>query len=1171
MAPLPAPVQQQNQSTGSMPPPPPQVTSTLIDNSHQYYKYNIGTALVSTVSANSLISYNGQQTSSTNLMANIQQNSKQAAATTTIINHHSKPISQYSANFWENYEHLCALQNLMPLQSLKACLSVDGGANLNLNVDKLKSADWDPLLNTMRVNKNLKLIQFHSNYFPQNENDPNGEKQQQQQQLKGYAKLKKPPSIRNKDRTNKLCRSLKECLSLSHYLSKLELYNIPLTVKDCGQVAKGLRCNKSIKILSLDRCLIGDEGLSVICKDIQGTSNLNRVNFSSCQLTHEGASILASLIKVQALKRHNEAWKDSLRYGRPDLDSMFGIRRITINSNNLIGDKGVQYLADAFKSDLWLKALDLQDCGITTIGARYLLDGLKFNAMMHVLDVRLNVNIDRDTLQKIMEQVMINSSGNNTDYEWMDLTQTASMLNKPANTYSQTKQHLTAHNSGSSPSNPTSSAQQHTANHQLSKNLIKKRRNTNTSFSKRNQLSSSINSLSKMKRCKSTGSVVFAKSPTSSEKKRAGTPKLDQNSGGGIPWRAAARANRYRVSNNCAYRKVINSQNNLLDLDEDDDDFEQEFDEEELGSNNNNNNNKQEDNEQDLNNLLMTSLTFDNEKFVTSSFATHKKQQQQLNNIKQASSSRKSTSDFASSLNKIKNISVKDLLVILQKEQESKSQLEDMLLKFKDENTKLKAQISMLKTKVDQQQEQINQQQQQNPMNRTLLDDDKALEIIERAFYKYQNFLDFLRNAGFGKLIDIGEMNQIEKTASYENEEEEAEVNEDEEDFARKIKPLKYLKSSSKSPIRSKLVDQYDDQDDELGLSDQQKYYLNKINKTKSKLTSNQNPAKKHATSNKNNHKHTKNNKQNENNIDTLLSNALEISKSYRRFNSSIINSTGIYGASNNGKHQNGNDRDATLLNANQEIESKLLPDINDLEKSTELLINQYKNMKTKKNEKELFVVTNTNTKNQLNKKTISPLSNKSSNNLNDLIIDIDKNVDSQNIPHSTASTSPQTTVVTNHRSSGNHNQHQQPPPVSSRTSIKDNFNKNANQIQFQDLDGDFDNDDNDKEIEDDNVSEVISEDSKYYFDDDVSNLRAVNNLNNNRNRHLGSVNSIDRNLSQPNSFSNMSDSNSGTKKYVVQRKSINQSDEEDDGEKEEENDEDKNVDDDDDEVDDHF
>lgn len=46
--------------------------------------------------------------------------------------------NQYSNSFWENYEHLCALQNLMPLQSLKASLSTEAGSNLVINADKLK-------------------------------------------------------------------------------------------------------------------------------------------------------------------------------------------------------------------------------------------------------------------------------------------------------------------------------------------------------------------------------------------------------------------------------------------------------------------------------------------------------------------------------------------------------------------------------------------------------------------------------------------------------------------------------------------------------------------------------------------------------------------------------------------------------------------------------------------------------------------------------------------------------------------------------------------------------------------------------------------------------------------------------------------------------------------------
>ena len=57
----------------------------------------------------------------------------------------------------------------------------------------------------------------------------------------------------------------------------------------------------------------------------------------------------------QAMKRHSEAWQDSLRYRRPDLDRMAGIRRITANSNPLLGDRGAAYFAEALKDDLWLK------------------------------------------------------------------------------------------------------------------------------------------------------------------------------------------------------------------------------------------------------------------------------------------------------------------------------------------------------------------------------------------------------------------------------------------------------------------------------------------------------------------------------------------------------------------------------------------------------------------------------------------------------------------------------------------------------------------------------------------------------------------------------------------------------------------------------------------------
>ena len=152
---------------------------------------------------------------------------------------------------------------------------------------------------------------------------------------------------------------------------------------------------------------------------------------------------------------------------------------------------------------------------------------------MHVLDVRLNANIDRETLQKIMEQVMINSTGNSTEYEWMELIQS------PVNVQHQQQQQsyavmlasgvvetaATAANNMSNSMIPpaattasTSSSGRRAAQQQqqqpVSENKqkstsAKKRRTTNASFSIKPRVSSSGSQVSSIKRSTSTGSVTL--------------------------------------------------------------------------------------------------------------------------------------------------------------------------------------------------------------------------------------------------------------------------------------------------------------------------------------------------------------------------------------------------------------------------------------------------------------------------------------------------------------------------------------------------------------------------------------------------------------------------------------------------------------------------------------
>lgn len=61
------------------------------------------------------------------------------------------------------------------------------------------------------------------------------------------------------------------------------------------------------------------------------------------------------LFQYQGMQRHGTAWAESLRYRHPQLEGMSGLRRITLNCNTLIGDRGAAALARELAEDLWIK------------------------------------------------------------------------------------------------------------------------------------------------------------------------------------------------------------------------------------------------------------------------------------------------------------------------------------------------------------------------------------------------------------------------------------------------------------------------------------------------------------------------------------------------------------------------------------------------------------------------------------------------------------------------------------------------------------------------------------------------------------------------------------------------------------------------------------------------
>ncbi|XP_031951764.1 centrosomal protein of 78 kDa isoform X3 [Corvus moneduloides] len=277
--------------------------------------------------------------------------------------------------------------------------------------DHIKATDWAPLLNALRHNKTLTSIGIRSLH-------QHGLEESGVERYKTYFRRRIPATL-SEDLTGQLCKAVRGCLSISDVLKNLELQGLLLRKGDLALLTKGLASASSLESVSLAHCPIGDGGLETVCQSIKNMATIRFVNFTACSLTWRGAEHIANVLKHQAIRRHGEAWAESLRYRRPDLEHMSGLRRITLNCNMLVGDRGASAFADCLGEDLWLKALDLQQCGISNEGARSLLDALQTNTTLVVLDIRKNPLIGHVLMKNIIERVLKNGNSADTEYKWL--------------------------------------------------------------------------------------------------------------------------------------------------------------------------------------------------------------------------------------------------------------------------------------------------------------------------------------------------------------------------------------------------------------------------------------------------------------------------------------------------------------------------------------------------------------------------------------------------------------------------------------------------------------------------------------------------------------------------------------------------------------------------------
>ncbi|KAI5622057.1 centrosomal protein of 78 kDa isoform X1, partial [Silurus asotus] len=304
------------------------------------------------------------------------------------------------------YESLCATQGSAPVAAVRSGLRQ---GVLDFNGDSIGFPDWATILSALAINKQLHHVAVRSCYLSRISSQ-------------GSSKTpvrKKAPDVHSKSMTFQLCRTVQKCLGLSASLKTLHLHGLPLRERDLDAFTKGLSTSVSLEHLSLARCPIGDNGLETICQSVKYSTTIKTVDFTACNITWRGAEHMANIIKSQAMKRHSTAWVETLRYRKAEFEAMGGLRRITLNENILIGDQGVASLAQELTEDLWVKAVDLQRCGISNDGARALEKVLQSNTTLCVLDIRRNPLVDNELVKSVIKKVLMNNKGQESQYLWL--------------------------------------------------------------------------------------------------------------------------------------------------------------------------------------------------------------------------------------------------------------------------------------------------------------------------------------------------------------------------------------------------------------------------------------------------------------------------------------------------------------------------------------------------------------------------------------------------------------------------------------------------------------------------------------------------------------------------------------------------------------------------------
>lgn len=295
-------------------------------------------------------------------------------------------------------------------------------ASLDLCVDIIRAEEWKPLLQALRVDKSLEAVAFKSSFlsnYPELIADV-GRLQLVQDSIH-------VPALFTPEMLKLFCSVLSEHMKNNTSLRSLELVGFPFSLIHLQELSAGIRASASIAVVTFDGSSLGKQGLEALCHALCERESVHVLSLCNCRLGCSEARLMAWLLQQQSLGRQGALWQGVLRQGVLALDSLQGLRRLSLCRNPL-GDEGVCALAEALTDNLCLKALDLQSCNAGNAGASALLNLLLNNVVLEVVDIRQNPNIDADLARDIAEKVSSNRRGRRCEYDVLPLGKSQPLL-----------------------------------------------------------------------------------------------------------------------------------------------------------------------------------------------------------------------------------------------------------------------------------------------------------------------------------------------------------------------------------------------------------------------------------------------------------------------------------------------------------------------------------------------------------------------------------------------------------------------------------------------------------------------------------------------------------------------------------------------------------------------